>query len=65
MQNFVNTFAKAVVNVAEVPQVVLKLNRKTSLKSSKTNNYGGFTADDWKKVGMDMKRGLINFGQSK
>ena len=65
MQNFVNTFVKVFTNVAELPHLVLRPERAIKTKTLKIDNYGGFTYSDWKKVGNDMKRGLISFGQSR
>ncbi|KXN75971.1 hypothetical protein [Lactobacillus johnsonii] len=65
MQNFVNAFVKVFTNVADLPRLVLQPGHDLKAKSVKTNNYGGFTYSDWKKVGNDMKRGLISFGQSR
>lgn len=65
MQNFINTFVKVFTNVAELPRLVLRPVQNIKVKSAKGTNYGGFTYTDWKKVGNDMKRGLISFGQSR
>lgn len=65
MQNFASTFIKTVANAAEFPFVALKSIHNPKQRINKPNSYGDFTESDWKKVGNDMKRGLINFGQSK
>lgn len=67
MQNFISSSMKVVANMAEIPNAIMKTIRTPDSKSqiSKERNYGGFTNEDWKKVGNDMKRGLIKFGQSR
>lgn len=67
MQNFINSSIKVVTNMAEIPNAIVKTMRTSNSSSSvsKEKSYGGFTDEDWKKVGNDMKRGLIKFGQSR
>lgn len=65
MQNFVNTFVKVFTNMAELPRLVVQPVHDFKIKPVKVNSYGGFTYSDWKKVGNDMKRGLISFDQSR
>ena len=65
MQNFASAFIKMVTNAAECPFTALKSIHNPKQRINKSASYGGFTKNDWKKVGNDMKRGLIDFGQSK
>ena len=66
MQKFLNISVKGVIdNIAEIPKVLFGSKNKSVKKTSHPINYGGFIAEDWKKVGTDMKRGLITFGKSR
>lgn len=67
MQKFINLSVKTVLdNVAQLPNLIFGVsNKKPNKVNSSDNSYGGFTREDWKKVGNDMKWGLINFGKSR
>lgn len=66
MQRFINLSVKTVAdNVAEIPKKLFGFENKKTNTILKSANYGGFVNEDWKKIGNDMKRGLIAFGRSK
>lgn len=65
MHNFINLSIKIFTDIAEIPGETLKLFIGQKQKYQIEENYGGFTINDWKKIGNDMKRGLISFGKSK
>ncbi|RVU71239.1 MULTISPECIES: hypothetical protein [Lactobacillus] len=67
MQKFISSSVRIVTNIAEIPNELLKSIRAPKIKPQihEAKSYGGFTNDDWQKIGNDMKRGLIKFGQSR
>lgn len=54
---------KTVNDLIMLPSSLGKLLGVNHFKSCKPSSetYGGFTNSDWKKVGNDMRRGLISF----
>lgn len=67
MQQFINLSIKAITeNIAEIPDALFGSKRQRQNEvTTQSESYGGFTTNDWEKIGIDMKRSIINLGKKK
>lgn len=60
---FIRLTSKAIADIGKVVNWQAGNSHEKELAPQK--QYGGFIPDDWEKVGLDMKRGLISYGRGK
>ncbi|MBP5841414.1 hypothetical protein ACA578_14260 [Lactiplantibacillus plantarum] len=63
MQNFISLTVKTINDVVMLP-IILGKTKKVGIKNNVSKTVGGFTTEDWKNIGKDMKQGLIRYGKS-
>lgn len=63
MDNFIRVTARAIADIGNLVKLVPAGGQTKTVASAK--QYGGFVNEDWKKVGLDMKRDLIAYGRGK
>lgn len=60
MYDLIRSMSKAIVGSGNLTARVLTGTQGKTPTSSR--QYGGFVSKDWEKVGLDMKRGLVSYG---
>lgn len=62
-QSIVMTFSASVTKILK--NISLQNEVQKSVIEKDEKQYGGFIKDDWKKVGKDLKLGIIDYGRTR